>query len=86
MKENKNPSFNKIETIIKSFVPYLQISLQEQQFMALLDSGSVSSILHTKIFKKFNLALLPTNIKCFSATAQPVNIVGAVECKIRVDR
>ena len=86
MKENKYPYFNKIEAITKSFVPYLQISLQELPFMALLDSGSVTSIIHTKIFKKFNLALLPTEIKCFSATAQPVNIVGAVECKIRVDR
>ena len=54
--------------------------------MSLLDSGSVSSIIHSRIFKKLNLPLLPTKIRCYSATAQPVNIVGAVECKVRVDR
>ena len=86
MKENKYPSFNKIEAITKSSVPYLEISLQEQQIMSLLDSESVSSIVHSRIYKKFNLALLPSNIKCYSATAQPVNNIGAIECKVRIDR
>ena len=51
-----------------------------------MDSGSVSSIINTKIFEKLNLPLSDSKIKCFSATAQPVNILGSVECKIKVDR
>ena len=77
---------NKIQAITKSFVPYIKIGLQDLEHRALLDSGSVSSIINFKTFKNLNLALSPSEIKFYSATAQPVNIIGAVDCKVRIDR
>ena len=87
IKKDKKPFvINKIQAITKSFVPYIKIGLQDLEHRALLDSGSVSSIINFRTFKNLNLALSPSKIKCYSATAQPVNIIGAVDCKVRIDR
>ena len=53
---------------------------------ALLDSGSAFTIINVKNYSKLNLPLSPFEVACFSATAEPVSILGAVTCKVKVDR
>ena len=51
-----------------------------------MDSGSAFTIINVKTYSKLNLPLSPFEVACFSATAEPVSILGAVTCKVKVDR
>ena len=82
----KPDTINKIVAKTKSFVPYIEVSIHDFLTCALVDSGSVTSILSSKIFSKLNLKLTPSHMKCVSATEQPIKILGEFECKIKVDR
>jgi hypothetical protein len=80
-----------VHTLPSRFVPQVCVQISDCKVCALLDSGSTCSVIPFSLYNKLRqlrkvAALKELPVTCLTATSQPLNIVGQVRCKRRLDR
>jgi hypothetical protein len=80
-----------VHALPSHFVPRVCVQISDCKVCALLNSGSTCSVIPFSLYNKLRqlrkvAAHKEFPVTCITATSQPLNIVGQVRCKLRLNR